>query len=226
MLEEKRIRVIIGHYGSGKTEFAVNYAMKLAAANKKTAIIDLDIVNPYFRSREKEEMFIEKGIEITSSILGNKGRIDMPALDPANLKPLQNKEYDVIIDVGGDHVGAKVLARYKKYLSIEETEFMFVVNAYRPDTSTFEKVIAQIKEIENEIGGNITSLVNNTHMLHNTVVEDIEVGNKLVKEIANELNIPIKYTVCKANLCNAIPKDVEGEIFPIEIYMREDWMQF
>ena len=100
MLEEKRIRVIIGHYGSGKTEFAVNYAMKLAAANKKTAIIDLDIVNPYFRSREKEEMFIEKGIEITSSILGNKGRIDMPALDPANLKPLQNKEYDVIIDVG------------------------------------------------------------------------------------------------------------------------------
>ena len=226
MLEEKRIRVIIGHYGSGKTEFAVNYAMKLAAENKKTAIVDLDIVNPYFRSREKEELFTKNGIEITSSILGNNGSIDLPALDPANMKPLQNKEYNVIIDVGGDRVGAKVLVRYKKYLLEEETEYLFVVNAYRPDTSTFEKVIHQISEIEKEIGCKITSLINNTHMLHDTVIDDIQVGNKLVKEIADKLNIPIKYTVCQEKLCKKLPKNLEGELFPIEIYMREDWMQF
>ncbi len=222
----KRIRVIIGHYGSGKTEFAVNFAMKLATEKKKTAIIDLDVVNPYFRSREKEDMFKEAGIEITSSILGNKNPVDMPSLEPGNLKPIQNKEYSVVIDVGGDHVGAKVLARYKKHLIDEETEYLFVVNAYRPDTSTYDKVIKQIDDIEAELGRRISGLVNNTHMLHNTKVEDIEVGDKLVKEIAEKMNIPIKYTVCKEDLCSDLPEYISGEIFPIKIYMREDWMQY
>ena len=84
----------------------------------------------------------------------------------------------------------------------------------------------KVIKITNQIGQKITALVNNTHMLHDTKVEDIELGNKLVKEIANELNIPIKYTVCKENLCQYLPDKLEGEIFPIQIYMREDWMQF
>ena len=120
-INDKRIRIIIGHYGSGKTEFSVNYAMKLKQATaSKVAIADLDIVNVYFRSREKQVMLEEQGIKvIASSIAGNA--LDLPAVAADIITPLEDKSYEYVIDVGGDSVGARVLGRFKNY--IEDADY-------------------------------------------------------------------------------------------------------
>lgn len=100
--DDKRIRIIIGHYGSGKTEFAVNYAIKLAKQGRKVALADLDVVNVYFRSREKAEMLESLGIKVISGALGHNANLDVPAIAAGVLGPLQDESYDVILDIGGD----------------------------------------------------------------------------------------------------------------------------
>ena len=137
----KRITLFAGHYGSGKTEFAVNYIAKLReSVEGKVAIADLDIVNVYFRSREKKAELEEKGIQVIASNIEGMGA-DVPAVSGAMTMPVINKEYQYLIDLGGNDVGTMVLGRIKPLLDHEETDFFMVVNVYRPDTSTPEGII-------------------------------------------------------------------------------------
>lgn len=223
MLKENRIRVITGHYGSGKTEFAVNYAVKLAEANKKVAIADLDVVNPYFRSREKEELLAELGIRVIGSSIKGSGS-DLPAISGEVLTPLQDETFEAVLDVGGDSVGARALGRYHEYFKEGKYDMLFIINANRSETQTKEKTIAYLKDIEAQSRAKVTGLVNNTHLLKSTTVEDVLRGQKLCKEVSKELNIPIKYISCIENVAKELPQEIEGEIFPIKMYMREDWM--
>ena len=224
MLNDKRIRIIIGHYGSGKTEFAVNYTLKLAEAGKKVAIADLDIVNPYFRSREKTAMFESKGIKVIGSSLGVNVGADLPALSAGILAPLQNESYNLVLDVGGDAVGARVLARYHKYFNEGSYDMFCVINAYRPGTQNVEDTIKHIKDIEVQSRAKVTGLINNTHLLRDTSVDDVLAGQKLAKEVSKKLDLPIKYVSTIEKVARQLPEDIEGKIFPINMYMREDWM--
>lgn len=225
MLKDNRIRVVIGHYGSGKTEFAVNYAIKLAKEGKKVALADLDVVNPYFRSREKQGLLESLGITVIgSSIKGSLGS-DLPAVAASVLGPLQDESYEVVLDVGGDSVGARALGRYKTYLKDGKYDMLCILNAYRPGTQNPEDAIAHIKSIENVIGSaKVTGLVNNTHLLRDTSIEDVLVGQDLVKAVSEKLNIPIKYVSTLEKVAQKLPDTIEGNIFPIKMYMREDWM--
>lgn len=173
MLVDKRIVLIVGHYGSGKTEFAVNYAIRLSEKNKKAAIIDLDIVNPYFRSREKKEFIERKGIRLISNSFEYDITADLPSVSASIYAPLQDKDCHVVFDVGGDNVGARVLARYKKYLMENEYDMFCVINANRPETNTLEGALYHISAIEQETGVKITGIINNTHLLRETSKEDI-----------------------------------------------------
>ena len=228
MLKDKRIRIIIGHYGSGKTEFAVNYAFKLAEKklDKSIAIADLDIVNPYFRSREQANTFEEKGIEILSSARGNKyDNADIPMVSAGILKLFQNEDYESIIDVGGNAEGARPLVRYKAELKKTNYDMFAVINTNRRQTSSVEGAIEHIKAIESVTGIKVTGLINNTHMLRETTVDDVLKGQKIVKEVSQSLNIPIKYISVLEKLVKPLEdKNLEGEIFPIKMYMRKDWM--
>jgi hypothetical protein len=224
MLNDKRIKIIIGHYGSGKTEFAVNYTLKLAELGKKVAIADLDIVNPYFRSREKEAMFKAKGIKIIGSSIGSNIGADLPALSADVLGPLQDESYDVVLDVGGDAIGARVLARYHNYFKEGSYDMFCVLNAYRPGTQNVEDTIEHIKGIEGQSRAKVTGLINNTHLLRDTSVEDVLEGQKLAKGVSEKLNIPIKYVSTLEKVARLLPEDIEGEVFPIKMYMRENWM--
>src|SRR5699024_11134004 len=223
MIEDKRVRIIIGHYGSGKTEFSINYAVKLARNGRKVALADLDIVNLYFRSREKKELLKKEGIKVISSSI-EASAVDIPAVSPEVYGPFQDESYDYIIDVGGDHVGARALGRYYKYLEEDKYDMFYALNANRPETETADKAIEYFKKIEDNARAKITGIVNNTHMLKSTTVEDVLKGQKLAQEVSNKLDIPIKYISTLENVAKELPKNMEGEIFPIKLYMRENWM--
>ena len=222
--KDKRIRVIIGHYGSGKTEFAVNYALALNEVADHVSLCDLDIVNPYFRSREKAEMLEDNGITVISGARGHHANLDIPMVSASIIAPVQNPSEQVVLDVGGDAIGARVLARFKQYLVEGEYDMFCVVNAYREQTQDLAGVMEHIRNIEDTVGVKVTGLINNTHLLRETSVEDVLKGQELVMEVSKKLNIPIKYVSTLEKVTHQLPEDIEGEIFPIKMIMREEWM--
>ncbi len=219
----ERITIVTGHFGSGKTEFAINYALEAKKARDQVAIVDLDIINMYFRLRENKEFLEGQGIECISSLVeGNS--LDIPALDPAILRPLENKAYKLIIDVGGNPSGARALGRYANLINRETYEHIFVLNRNRPETKDLESALEFIKSIEETSKTRITALVNNTHMLRDTDVEDIYYGDDLAGQLSEKLNIPVKYTVVRKDLIGKLNKKTHGEIMAIDLYFRQDWM--
>jgi cellulose biosynthesis protein BcsQ len=223
MLEDKRIRIVIGHYGSGKTEFSMNYAVKLAEQGKKVALADLDVVNMYFRSREKQEYLQSLGIKVISSSV-NAPALDIPAISAEVYTPLEDESYEAVLDVGGNPAGARVLGRYKKFFVDGAYDMFYVLNANRPETSSADQAIQFLKAIENTAQAKVTGIVNNTHMLKSTTIEDVLKGQKLALEVSQKTGIPISYIAALENVARDLPSDLEGEIFPINLYMREDWM--
>ncbi len=225
LLDDKRIRVIIGHYGSGKTEFSVNYAIALAKLSKrKVALADLDVVNPYFRSRERFATMQAHGITVFSSQLGNNVNFDLPSLDAAILGPLQNEAYDVILDIGGDATGARILAQYREYLKPGSFDVFAIVNTNRPETADCDGIIQHLRAIEVEIDAAITGIINNTHLLWDTTVEDVLRGQQIIEKVATQMAIPIVYIAAKRDVAKKLPTQITGTIMPIDMHMRDSWM--
>lgn len=223
MDKDKRIRIIIGHYGSGKTEFSVNYAVKLAEQGKKVALVDLDIVNVYFRSREKTQILEEMGIRVIGgSIKGNA--TDLPAISGEVATPLQDTSYEAVFDVGGNPVGARALGRYHSYFKEGLYDMFFVLNANRPETQTVEQVLEYIVKIQDVARAKITGIINNTHLLKSTSVEDVMRGYNLALKVSEETGLPIKYNACLETLVDELPKEVRDNAFPMKLYMRDEWM--
>lgn len=223
-MNNKRIRIITGHYGSGKSEFSVNYALKLRGEIEgRLAISDLDVVNVYFRSRGMKDLLEEKGIHVIASSV-DAPTLDIPALSAEIHTPLLNKDYNNIIDLGGDKVGATVIARYRDMIDDEDYDMFFVVNANREKTQTAEEVMGYIDEIEAASKLKVTGLINNTHMLKATTIEDLEKGQEVCREVSKARNIPIKFVSCMESLVDQVPEDFEGEIIPLSLMLRDQWM--
>ena len=223
--DDRRIRIITGHYGSGKTEFAVNYVKKLReSVDGRVAIADLDIVNVYFRSREKKEELEEKGIQVIASNL-DTAVADVPAVSGAMTMPVINKEYQYVVDLGGNDVGTLVLGRIKPLLDHAEADFFMVVNAYRPNTSTPEGIIEQMENLEYAAGLKVTGFINNTNLVRETTAECLLHGDEVLKEVTKHTGVPVKYvSYVKDVMTEEIPEGLSGELFPMEFNMRKTWM--
>ena len=223
LTQDNRIRIIAGHGGSGKTEFALNYAIHLRNYDEQVGLVDLDVVNLYFRSRERADILREAGIRL---VAGNKGAapVDQPALSAEINAFIEDPAWQAVLDVGGDPIGARVLGRYAGQLQPRDCDFFLVINVYRPETRTASQVEEMIEGIETLSRLKITGLVNTSHLLKETSVENVLKGYKLAEEVSARRGLPIRYNAAIEPVAARLPPDMEGEILPLNLYVREEWM--
>jgi len=192
-LFEKRITIFAGHFGSGKTEVAVNFALHMKTLHPQVAILDFDIVNPFFRTADAKQTLEAHGISVFLPENANKN------VEASNF-PLEvntvfaNKALYAIFDVGGDDLGAKAISRFRSKFLKDSFDLFFVVNARRPMTDSVEKIVAMCREIEESAGIKPTGLINNTNLLQFTTKEVIEEGNDLLGAAAKVLACPLVFT--------------------------------
>lgn len=222
--DDKRIRLFIGHYGSGKSEVSMNYVTKLReVVDGEVALADLDVVNVYFRTREKKDLMRKLGITpIDSSI--QTTTLDVPAVSAEVMRPLHDENVAYVMDVGGDNVGGRVVGRFAEHFKSDNYDMFFVVNANREKTQTAKEVLGYIDAIEASSKLKVTGLINNTHLLRETTVDDVLKGQEVVREVSKVKNVPIKYVCCLESLVDKLPTNLEGDILPIKLYLREEWM--
>ena len=214
-----RLSLITGHYGTGKTEFAVNLALALAGEGERVALADLDIVNPYFRSRERRELLEAAGVRLiaTPQALADA---DVPAL-PAELHALlEDRLVRGVLDIGGDPSGARVLARYRPRIVREDYQLLYVVNANRPEVRTAERSVEVLRAIEAVTGLRCTGLVNNTHLCGETGPEDVREGALLAGEVSRITGIPVVCHAAEARFADSL-RDLD--LFPMVLRMKKPW---
>lgn len=190
-MEHKRLTLFAGHYGSGKTNIAVNYAIALADEGKKVCVADLDIVNPYFRTKDSEKEFKERGIELISSRYANTN-VDLPAIPAESYRLVQDKSIYGVIDIGGDDRGAYALGRFADAIKEEGNYRMaFVLNKYRPLTSTVEDAVEIMREIEEACKISFTCILNNSNIGSETTREILLESVGFAEEVSRATGLPI-----------------------------------
>ena len=216
-----RVSIITGHYGTGKTEFAVNLALAMAGEGTSVILADLDIVNPYFRSRERRSLLEEAGVRLISSSQACSDA-DVPALPAELLTILEDRSLRGVLDIGGDPVGARVLARFQPKIVQEDYQLIYVLNANRPEVRDREKAISYLRGIEATTGLACTGIVNNTHLCGETTEDEIRKGAALAAEVSKETGIPVLCHVAEAKFVSAL-SDLPETVFPITIKMKKPW---
>jgi signal recognition particle GTPase len=221
--ENKRITILSGHFGSGKTEIAINIALKERQQQDKVAINDLDIINPYFRSRDVADLFRENDIELISPE-SRLATSDLPIVSGEIYRVLHDKRYRVIVDAGGDKDGATALGQYYHEWNKYEPELLFVLNANRPYVSTTQGALNTIQQIEEAARLKVTGIINNTNIGYETTMEDIENGLILSTVIAEQLGIPLTFTAISTHLKNAANHYAKDhKVLFINRYMKVPW---
>lgn len=196
----KRITIFSGHYGSGKTNIAVNYAIELKAQHSKVTVCDIDIVNPYFRTKDSQKLLEEKGIELIVSDYANTN-VDIPALPQQIYSVTDDKSKIFVLDVGGDERGALALGRISPEIQNEnDYDMLLVVNFCRPLTNDINGVIEVKEEIENACKLKFTGIINNTNLGEETDIDVVKMGIEKVKELEKVLKIPYLYTTVYQSL--------------------------
>ncbi len=216
---DRRITIFTGHFGSGKTEVAVNYALQTAEKGKKTAIVDLDIVNPFFRTADVKNMLIEKGVKVITPVYANTN-VDVPSL-PAEINAMfEDRSYSVILDVGGDDLGARAVSRYREEIVQEDYVHYFVVNTRRPMTRTPEEIERMVWEIQTTAGINVDMFVNNANLLGSSTPELLDEASAILRQVSEKLSIPVGFISGMQDVLSEYSGDADIE----HLYMRKNIM--
>jgi len=219
----KRIKIFVGSFGSGKTEIAINYSIYCRKSHARVAIVDLDIVNPYFRTREAKDALNLKDIKVIAPE-GEMAYADLPLISPEIKGLIQNSDYHLILDVGGDDVGTVVLGNFKSFIKELDYEMLLVVNSYRPFTQSVPQIKQIAQEIENTSRLKINGIVSNPNLSSQTDEETIKKGHILIKQAAQKLNLPIKFICIDERFSQKIKQEnFEESIFYIKRFMHLPW---
>lgn len=218
-MTNKRIILFAGHYGSGKTNIAVNYAIRLKEEGFPVLIADLDIVNPYFRTKDSEKELAEKGIELICSEFANTN-LDIPSLPKNMYRVVNDKRYRAVMDIGGDDAGAIALGRFAPFIREEnDYEMIFVANFFRPLTRKAEEAFEVMKEIEAASSLKFTGIVNNSNLGEATEEEDVISTFSEAEKLSELSGLPVLLTSCEKNLYEQLNKTGK-EIFPLELQSK------
>ena len=215
---DKRLTIFAGHYGSGKTNLAVNYALALKKKGYPVKIADLDIVNPYFRTKDSEKELAEAGIPLISPAYANSN-VDLPALPQELYSLVQRRDFHAVLDVGGDDRGAYALGRYTPYI-LEENDYrmVFVANFYRPLTQTPEEALEVMGEIEMACGIRFNCIVNNSNLGGITTAADIRATEEKAKKLCELSGLPLWMTSAEASVAEDgwFPMNLQEKYYDIK----------
>ena len=209
-MQFKRITLLSGHYGSGKTNIAVNLARRLRASRENVAIADIDIVNPYFRTKDSQAELERAGIRLISSPYAGSN-VDLPAL-PDEVYAITD-----VVDVGGDDRGALALGRWRDAILHEgDYEMLFVINRFRPLTATPEDTIEIMREIETASGMPFTAVVNNSNLGEETTARDVLESEAYAERVCTLSGLPLKMTTVREELYPWLEGEI-GNLFPLRL---------
>ena len=221
----KRVTLFAGHYGSGKTNLALNYALWLRRQGLKVTVADLDIVNPYFRTKDWEAMLNAAGIDLISSKYANSN-LDIPAMPAEVYSLVEDRSIHAVMDIGGDDRGALALGRYAPAILEEnDYEMLFVTNRARPLTRTVADTIQVMREIEEACGLPFTGLINNSNLGPDTTVQDVLDSVQYIEDLSRATGLPVKMTCVRKDLAPQLAEQIDA-VFPIDLqklyYMMEE----
>ncbi len=212
----RNIYIITGHYGSGKTEFSVNFALSLKKKHEKVMLVDLDIVNPYFRSHDAKALLEENGVSVLAPAYAGTN-VDIPVLPPEIMRIFEEEDTQIVLDVGGDDDGAIALGRYKQFFDKTDYEMYLVVNTRRPLTQTKEEISEMKENIEIASRLSVTGLISDTNLADETTEDIVMEGVKIVSEVSSDCGLPMVY-VCVPE--GTVLPDVDPEKqFPIRRHL-------
>ena len=215
-MEHNRLTLFAGHYGSGKTNIAVNYAISLAGEGKKVCIGDLDIVNPYFRTADSAQRLNDAGVELISPKFANTN-VDLPALPAEAYRLVQDQSVYGIMDIGGDDRGAYALGRYVPFLKKENNyKMVFVANFCRPLTQTAEEALEVMREIEAACGLPFTHIVNNTNLGPLSDADVVLESQKKIHSLCEITGLPLYFTAVRQDLAPVL-RDKISNVFPLQL---------
>ncbi|NHC39978.1 hypothetical protein G6549_08350 [Bacillus sp. MM2020_1] len=219
----RKITILSGHFGSGKTEIAINLALSERQKHEKVAINDLDIINPYYRTRDVASIFQQRDIELIAP-KSHLATSDLPIVSGEIYRVLHDHRYRLIVDAGGDKDGATALGQYYHEWKEFSPELLFVLNKNRPYVSTLEGALYTIKQIEKASRLNITGIINNSNLGMETTMQDVQTGFELCCRVAEKLEIPFLYTT----ISNHLKKEAEEfadnhDVIFIERFMKLPW---
>ena len=220
----KDIITIVGGYGSGKSEVAVNLSRHLAVdQSEPVTIVDLDIVNPYFRSREAADRLAKYGIK---SIVPEGGQFyaDLPIILPEIKGSIEEAQGKVILDVGGDDVGARILSSLAESFAPDSYELLMVLNARRPFTSDVDGTVKVMDEIAQSSRLAFTGIVSNTHLLEETTVETVLEGYQLAQAVGRKLNLPVVFLSALSEIVQKIDtKAIDIPVLTLDRFLLKPW---
>ena len=219
------VYIFTGHFGSGKSEVAINFAINLKRSHpeRKVAMIDLDIINPFFRSADAQTALEKEGILVEIPTCANSN-VEGIALTGKMGALIDDTSYDVILDVGGDDLGARAVGYYCDRLANREHFIFFVVNKNRPFTKDKESALKIFDEVESSTRLKINGIVNNTNLLEMTDAETVLSGLPLMKELSDAKQIPLVFSAANRALCDELKKSIpEDELLPLDEYVKLLW---
>ena len=215
----RRVTLFCGHYGSGKTNIAVNFARALHHAGKPTVIADLDIVNPYFRTADSEDELRAEGISVISLPFA-RSNVDLPSIPSEAYSLVQDRTKYAVLDIGGDDRGAYALGRFVPYLREENNfDMLFVLNFFRPLTQNVQDAYDVFLEIEAACGLRFTGIVNNSNLGAQTTAEDVLSTDERARNFAEKTGLPLLFTSAEDKTAQALNGCLPG-LFPMHLQAR------
>ena len=217
---ERRVTVVCGHYGTGKTNLSINLALDCARNGEDVTLVDLDVVNPYFRSADYADVLTKNGVGVVGPNFANTN-LDTPSL-PGAVRNVIAEGSRVIVDVGGDDAGATALGVYSRTLADADPDVIYVVNRYRSMTTHAEEAVQILREIEATSHLRATCVANNSHLKQDTSEDTVLDSMGFAEEVASASGLPLRFTTAPRGLDFSILNKIPN-IYPVDVLVRAPW---